>query len=320
MRPTTRGRMSLPSTALRVEPLLFNDPRYLDLHAPAGARALVLAHEADGRATGAIAGVLDEGRFTSGYSAPFGGVDLAPGLTTPGAVVATVDGLVAQLDATGVLEATVRCRPACHGAAEDVVRFALLGAGFAVTEADLSFTLPLVGLDDAGAWLAARKRPLRRAVRDADPSRFTFADATDWSSAFAVLEANRAARGRTLSVGLERVLAVREAFGDRIRLAELRHDDGPPVAAALTYRVTAATEFVVAWGDAGHALETSPMPVLVLRLVERALAEGVSALDLGTSTLVAADGRRVPNDGLVQFKRAVGASAELRPVLTRSRP
>ena len=59
------------------------------------------------------------------------------------------------------------------------------------------------------------------------------------------------------------------------------------------------------------------MPVLVLRLVERALAEGLSALDLGTSTLVAPDGRRVPNDGLVQFKRAVGAVAELRPVLTR---
>ena len=229
--------MSLPSTALRVEPLLFNDPRYLDLHAPAGGRSLVLTHEADDRAAASLAGVLDGDRFTSGYSAPFGGVDLAPGVSTPAAVVAAVEALVARIGEAGVSEATVRCRPACHGTAEDVVRFGLLNAGFAITEADLSFTLPLTGLGDAAAWLAARKRPLRRAVREAVPERFTFTDAADWSRAFAVLEANRAARGRTLSIGLDRVLAVREAFGERIRLAELRADGGPPVAAALTYRV-----------------------------------------------------------------------------------
>ncbi len=102
-----------------------------------------------------------------------------------------------------------------------------------------------------------------------------------------------------------------------MRLAELRHH-GAPVAAALTYRVSASAELVVAWGDAGHTLDRSPMPVLVLRLVERALSEGLRALDLGTSTLSDATGRRIPNDGLVQFKRAVGARAELRPVLARS--
>ena len=76
-------------------------------------------------------------------------------------------------------------------------------------------------------------------------------------------------------------------------------------------------ELVVAWGDAGHDLPWSPMPVLVTALVERALDDGLRALDLGTSTLTDATGRRVPNDGLVQFKCAVGATAELRPVLVR---
>lgn len=304
--------MSLPSV------LLFNDPRYHAVHAPDGARSLVLAHREDDRLVGSLAGVVHEGRFTSGFSAPFGGVDLERADETPARICAVVDDALAQLDELGVSEAVVRCRPACHGPAEDAVRFALLNAGFAVDEADLTFTLALDGLRDADAWLAARKREFRRALRNADPDAFTFADARDWPAAFALLQANRAARGRELSITLDRVLAVRDVFGERVRLAELRtRADDTPVAAALTYRVSDAAELVVAWGDAGHELPWSPMPVLVLRLVQRALDDGLRALDLGTSTLPDADGHRVPNDGLVQFKRAVGATAELRPVLRR---
>lgn len=303
--------MSLPSA------VLFNDPRYHAVHAPTGARSLVLAHRRDDRLVGTLAGVLEDERFTSGFSAPFGGVDVERPDETPSRICALVDDAVAQLDALGVRETIVRCRPACHApATEDAIRFALLNAGFAVAEADLSFTLDLRDVADADAWLAARKRELRRAIRQVEPERLRLQDSDDWERAFAILEANRAARGRALSIDLERVLAVREVFGDAIRLAELRHDDRP-VAAALTYRASAAADLVVAWGDAGHDLPRSPMPVLALRLVERALDDGLTALDLGTSTLPDADGHRVPNDGLVQFKRAVGATAELRPVLVR---
>ncbi|WP_372790162.1 GNAT family N-acetyltransferase [Paraconexibacter sp.] len=303
--------MSLPSVAI------FNDPRYHALHAPSGARSLVLSHHEGDRLVGSLAGVVHENRFTSGFSAPFGGVDLERPDETPARICALVDDVVGQLRDQDVDEALVRCRPGCHGAGEDAVRFALLNAGFAVREADLSFTLDLAGLSDASDWLAQRKREFRRAVRQADPSAFAFGAARDWPHAFGILEANRAARGRSLSIDLDRVLAVRDAFGDAVRLAELRHDD-VPVAAALTYRASPTAELVVAWGDAGHDLPRSPMPVLVLRLVERAIAEGLRALDLGTSTLPDPSGRRVPNDGLVQFKRILGARAELRPVLARS--
>lgn len=317
--------MSLPSAAavLPDATVLFNDPRYHALHAPPEARSLVVSHhDEDGRLVGALAGVLDDGVLTSGYSAPFGGVGLVRGDETPGRITSLVDDVVAQLDGHDVAQTVVRCAPRCHLAAEDAVRFALLNAGFAVAEADLSFTLDLAPYESAAAWLAARKKPLRRAHREAEADRLAFGDAEDWETAFSVLVANRAARGRTLSIDLPRVRAVREEFGDAIRLAELREGDAPPVAAALTYRVTTRTELVVAWGDAPD-LDRSPMPVLVERLVDRALTEGLDALDLGTSTLPAGGAggsRRVPNDGLVQFKRALGAIAELRPVLQRRRP
>lgn len=297
---------------------LFNDPRYHVLHAGPGARSLVLEHHEDGRLVGSLAGVLDGTTFTSGLSAPFGGVDVVKADETPARVVALVRHAVGELDARGVATARIRCRPSCHGAPEDTVRFALLNAGFTVEEADLAFVLDLRGLGTAEDWVAARKPPFRRALRHAEPDLHVLRDTDDWARTFAILEANRAEKGRTLSIGLEQVLAVRDAFPGRVRLAELRRD-GVPVAAALTYRASQRADLVVAWGDAEHDLDRSPMPVLALRLVERALDEGLHALDLGTSTLVAPDGSRVPNDGLVQFKRVCGAVAELRPVLVRTR-
>ena len=42
------------------------------------------------------------------------------------------------------------------------------------------------------------------------------------------------------------------------------------------------------------------------------------SFDLGTSTLPAPDGRRVPNDGLIQFKQSVGAAAQVRLTLQRA--
>ncbi len=103
--------------------------------------------------------------------------------------------------------------PAATARGEEAIRFALLNAGFTVRDADLTFTLHLDGLDDGAAWLGRRKREFRRAVRQADPEAFTFGDARDWHEAFSVLQDNRADHGRTLSIDLDRVLAVRETFG-----------------------------------------------------------------------------------------------------------
>lgn len=316
--PTTRARMSLhvPSEVGSAA-VLFNDPRYHDLHLPPGGSSVVICHLDGDRLVGTLGGVREGTSFTSGFSAPFGGIDLVRETETPANICALVAGAVADLEAAGTQTIRIRCRPACHGAAEPAVRFALLNAGFVVEEADLAFVLDLPR--SADTWLAARKAPFRRALRHAEPERFELADAQDWERAFALLEANRAGKGRMLSISLGQVLAVRDAFPGAVRMAELRRD-GSPVAAVLTYQASPAAELVVAWGDADHGLDWSPMPVLALRLVERAIGGGQQALDLGTSTLRAPDGTRVPNDGLVQFKRTLGARAELRPVLVRRRP
>ena len=54
------------------------------------------------------------------------------------------------------------------------------------------------------------------------------------------------------------------------------------------------------------------MNVLAHALVERALGEGVRSLDIGPSSI---DG--VPDQGLIQFKRSIGAREDLRLHLVR---
>jgi hypothetical protein len=128
-----------------------------------------------------------------------------------------------------------------------------------------------------------------------------------------VLAANRAAKGRRLALGPDYVRAARDAFPGRVRAFLLRHD-GAPCAAALLYRVTPRRELVVYWGDAGHALPRSPMNMLALGLVETVMAEGALSLDLGLSSVAG-----VPDQGLIQFKRSVGARESLRLDLVRRR-
>jgi hypothetical protein len=300
--------------ATSVPPSLFNDAAF---HALNGAEGVWIEHVADDRAVGALGGVLLDGgsRFVSGHCAPFGGVDLVRERETPARVGALLDAALERLRELGAHKAVVRLPPACHHASYETVAFGLLNRGFAVADADLAFHLDLRGLAGAEDYVAALKPPARRALRHAAAEPWSLVEAGDgdpaaWDRGFALLDANRAAKGRELSIDRAYVERARHAFPGRIRLTELRHAERP-VAAALTYRVRPRVELVVAWGDADRELERSPMN----RLVVRALAEDVAVLDLGTSTLPAPDGRRVPNDGLIQFKHSVGAASQVRLTL-----
>ncbi len=303
-------------------PSLFNDPAF---HALNGAEGVLLEHAEDGRAVGALGGVLlDGGRFVSGHRAPFGGFDLAKERETPARIGALVDATLAQLAALGASEVLLRLPPSSHHASHETLLFTLLNRGFAVAEADLAFQIDLRALVDADAYAATLKPPARRALRHAAREPWSIAEAAaddtnTWDEGFALLHDNRATKGRELSIDRAYVERARLAFPDRIRLLTLQHSDRQ-VAAALTYRVRPHVELVVAWGDAGHALERSPMNRLAYEVVARALTEHVALLDLGTSTLPndQGDGRRIPNDGLIQFKQSIGASAQARFVLQRS--
>lgn len=293
---------------------LFNDGAYHLLHLGDEEEVVeVEARTPDGRLIGTASGVLVDGTWTSGHRAPFGGLDLAREWTTPAEVAVLVDEVVGRLRARGVHTARVRTKPASWSAAEPVLQQALLTSGFTVEQAELNFHID-VATRHAQGYAASLKKEARKALHHAEGLglAFTLLDDVDhWDEAFAVLRANREAKGRPMNLELPYLRRAAEVFGDRIRMAVLTHG-GAVVAAALLYRADPGREVVVRWGDHGHQLPHSPMYLLADRVVDLVGREGATRLDLGIST----DGG-VPNHGLVQFKRAVGADAELRLDLVR---
>jgi hypothetical protein len=300
------------SVSTRVPPWvgLFNEPAFLALR---GFDAVVY-RAGDGAV---LTGVRTGDSLLCGASAPYAGIDLARERETALGVEELVDDLLGQLRRDGVRELRVRLAPASHApATAPLVEFALLNRGLRIVDADLAFHLDLRATTTLEAYVAALRSPARRALKHADLEPYTVAHAetaAGWDAAWTLLEANRADRGRTLSLDRDYVENLREAFPSQVRMLELRHD-GVLVAAAFTQRVRPGVEFVVAWGDAGHGLARSPMNRLALEVVRRALAEGIRTIDLGTSTAGEPLGR-VVNAGLCRFKSSIGAVAEPRHVL-----
>jgi hypothetical protein len=294
--------------------LLFNRDDFHALNLRPGQRAVRIDHHDEGRLVGSLVGVRDGDVVTCGHSAPFGGPDLVRDAETASNVVALLGRAVEELDADGVRTIRVRCRPAFLSGSETTVQFALLNLGFRVEACELGFHIDLEPLDGIDAYVAGLRSPARRALRHGLAEPFALREAEDgdlWDAGYALLAVNRAAKGRRLALDAGYVRAARDAFPGKVRMAVLEHA-GRPCAAALTYRLLPARELVVYWGDADHALPRSPMNVLAHALVERALGEGVRSLDIGPSSI---DG--VPDQGLIQFKRSIGAREDLRLHLVR---
>jgi hypothetical protein len=301
-----------PATADHL--LLFNRDAFHALNLRPGQRAVRADHVDGGRLVGSLVGVRDGDVVTCGHSAPFGGPDFVRESETAASVVALLGAAVAELEADGVRTIRVRARPAHYSGSETAVQFALLNLGFRVEACELSFHIDLSCIRDAGGYAAGLRSPARRALRHGLQEPFALREAEDeggWATGYGLLAANRALKGRRLALDAGYVRAVRDAFPGRVRMAVLEHA-GRPCAAALTYRVLPDRELVVYWGDAGHELPRSPMNVLAHRMVERALGEGVRVLDIGPSSVAG-----VPDQGLIQFKRSIGARESLRLDLVR---
>jgi hypothetical protein len=302
---------------------LFNEDRFHALNVVDGQRVVRAdAADARGRVIGALAGVLDGPVFTSGYSAPFGGVDLARDRETPENVAQVVDTALIRLTNEGAGTARVKLPPCCYGENEALVQFTLLNRGFAVERCECNQHIDLSPLADTDAYVRRLKSPARRALgKLLVDGAFAYRRAADdraWQRAYATLTANRAAKGRTLSLSAAYIARARAALGDSVRMYELFHGQ-QAVAAALVYRVRQRCDLVVAWGDAGHDLERSPMNLLAYHVVAQAIADGVHTIDLGTSNGhgPGPDGRYVPDAGLVQFKQSLLARVEPRLTLVR---
>jgi hypothetical protein len=297
--------------------LLFTSAAFHDLNAVPAAHRWRYEHRSAGGLVGVLDGVLTDDRFVSGHSAPFGGPDLARQDPALEDVVGLVDGALAALREAAVRTVEVRGRPAEYSAAEPLLEYALLRAGFRVGVCALNHHLLLSGSDSGDGALARLGRKRARDVRRDLELPYALTEATteaEIGEAHAVLAANRAAHDRAPGLPADYLARACAAFPGRVRVSVLRFEDRP-VAAAVVYRVLDDVDLLTAWGDVpDHGLQRSPMNLLAHLLVQRSAGSGARVLDLGPSS--EHDGSA--NFGLARFKRSVGAVPGTRKVLVAS--
>jgi hypothetical protein len=294
---------------------LFNTEAYHRLYLHLQQQYVRIDYHDEGRLVGSCAGVLDKGVFACGHRAPFGGIDISGDYQSPTKVVNLVRHLLKEARARGAHKIRVLCRAHYLGPSEPTIHFSLLSQGFQVESSELSQGIDLSAVPTTESYLERLRSPGRRALKHSISLGLQGVIAekeAEWAEGFHVLEKNRALRGVTLKYSLAYLHRLRGLFPDQVRMLLLRHDNSP-VAAALVYRVLARVHYVAAWGDTEHKLPCSPMNHMAHQVVSEALKDGAHVVDLGLSSVGG-----VANEGLVQFKRNVGASTGLRLDLVRN--
>jgi predicted N-acyltransferase len=305
------GSQTVPDTSAP-HLCLWNTAGFYALRGDAGERVQIDHAADDGRLVGSFVAGWDGDELVSGYSAPFGGPDIAREHETAANVVGLVRTAVEAADAHGAASVRVRLKPPHYGEVESLLQFVLLTTGFAADRFDLNYFVDLRPFADADGYESGLKAQSRRAIRHARELSLVTevvdrADDDAWHAGYRVLEANRVSKGRPMRLPFDYVRSIRDAFPTVVRMLIMRTPEGTVCAAALLYRIARGHDVVQYWGDALHELPHSPMALLVRDVVEHALVTGAAFLDLGIST-----DHGVPNHGLIQFKRSIGAEAEVR--------
>ncbi len=293
---------------------LFNTEAYNRCNMPEGGDYLRFEYREDGRLAATLAGVLHDGILESGYSAPYGGIDLVAEFEYPSLVSRAVTSLLDQARSAGARTVRVRCKPLHASPLEPLLLFSMLQQGSEVERCGLSQGIRVSELADMERYVELLRSSPRRALRHGLKMDLVWssAESTDeWAEGYRVLERNRATRGVALKYSLAYLENMRNIFSAKLRMGILRHG-GAAVAAALVYRVLPAVDYVAAWGDADHSLPHSPMNLLAYYVIRDAKQLGVAVLDLGLSSSAG-----TVDDGLMNFKRHVLAESSPRFDLVR---
>ena len=288
----------------------FNLPAFHELTLAEGRIRVQIDHYADDRLIGSLVGVVAGDEFVSGFSAPFGGIDLAREIENPAHILDLVAAACSELEGRGIRTIRVDSRPPIYSRAETSMQFALLSNGFRIEAVELNQHLDLTGFDTTDQYVQSLGRRVgQRGLRRASAQGLEFREDSqpnERADAYEVLRANREAKGRPLRLSLDYIENLRTALPGRVRFFSLLAA-GQTCASAVMYLIRPGRWYVVYWGDAAHRLAQSPMNLLAFKLVEKAMEEGIALVDLGISSVYGQ-----LNAGLAQFKEHVGAESSLR--------
>lgn len=253
---------------------------------------------------------LEDGTWRSPARGTFSGLCADPEITLAElqAFLVEVD---ARLLAAGAQRVEVLPMPQAHdpvGFARSVYLFRTLGYG--IESCDLNHSLQVDERPLAERMSYGNRKRLNKCLREVLAARELAA--SKLTKVYDALAANRQSKGYQLSMTLPQVQDMAERFSDRIVLFGVPTDD-VLAAAALCLRLSSNVLYVFYWGDRPGFTTQSPVVALAECIYRFCQANGIRLLDVGTSTL-----DRVPNHGLIQFKRGLGFSESLKLRLAKT--
>lgn len=147
----------------------------------------------------------------------------------------------------------------------------------------------------------------RNKYHQAQKSDFAF-ESVDIARAYAVIAANRTAKGYYLAMALADLEATSRVINIDPFILSL---NGTDVAAAIVYHLTPEVAHVVYWGDTPGFEQLRPMNMLPFHIFNHYHNLGYRHINIGTSST---DG--IPNHGLCSFKESLGCLTTTIPSLT----
>lgn len=253
-----------------------------------------------------------EGRFESPWRGSFGGFAMAPGVRLP---PSQLDGLVSAVESylrdAGAKDLTLILPPLVYHPDETSVWInVLLRAGFSIRACELNQAIAITGaftdrLDAGNRKQIAKAIRARLTCRPLAPE--------EYHLAYAVIEANRHKKGHQLSMSWAALWSMCEALPACVRCFGVHRDDGALIAAAICLRINPSVLYVFYWGEIGGVESLSPVTLLANHVYNYCVDERIALLDLGTSTL-----NGVPNEGLIRYKRHLGAGESLKLTLHKA--
>jgi GNAT acetyltransferase-like protein len=289
--------------------VLFNDVRYQRCNIGPAQRLFRYDHSVDGRLVGTMSGVIDGDMLDCGHSAPFGGIDWARRREPVGSVVSLLHAALSCARDEGIRDVRIRARPAYFGANEVAAEFAVRGLGATVEACEISLGIEVARYSSPEGYRAALKCFARNRLHHGLGGELAFGraeTAAAWAACYDLLAATKHRRGARFKFSLDYLMRLRELFGERIAMHRALRG-GDLAAAALVYRVARDWDYLAAWGDDLRHRDSKVMNAMSFHLVCEAFARRIAVIDLGISSV---DG--VADDGLIQFKRSVGAVTGLR--------
>jgi hypothetical protein len=297
-----------PRQPLAVASFLYFEPAHQALQAHGRpTRSFFLEDEAASRTVAQLFVVLDgagPGQASSPGQAPFGAVQLAPGVPEE-ALHLLLETAETTLRAQGQRHLHLRGYPFCYDAAGAAqLAEALRQRHYAVAQAEENYYLDPSRDYEAHLHPSERRR-LRRCrqlglVPEQEPPLIL-----PWAYDF--IMACRQERGQALSLPLARVQELFRAFPRQHLLFSVRKPGGEW--AALTIAIQVSERVLYNFYPASPLADNQLSPVVLLNesLHAYARASGLAVVDLGTSTLPTG-----PNASLLRFKRHLGGVSSLK--------